>query len=154
MTLEAGIAQLIELGEKDPLLIARKLEQQQGHEWITEQLSAYAEQLVAELARQRLGSLRRSAQIALRPGDVKAQGELKIRSFWVPNFGWKVAADLTSSDLIARAEWNEKFAAAVMRQSTWLREVAGLMVAEGVKTLGRLKAALPPLEDAPIGELT
>lgn len=137
--------QLIELGEKDPLLIARKIEAQQGRDWLAEQLAAYAEQLVAEIARQRLGSLRRSAQIALRPGDEVAQSELKLRSFWIPSQGWKRAADVTAEDLLERAAWNERFASAVMVQAKWCRDVAQLLIDQGARTLGRFKGDLPAL---------
>lgn len=147
MNLEEAIAQLIELGEKDPLVISRKLVERQGRAWLAGELEAYAEQLVAELARKRLGSLRRSAQVALVPGDQVAQGELRLRSFWVPDVGWKRAADLTVDHLLARAVWNERFASSVLTQARWCRDVAELMVAEGAKTLGKLKAMLPQLPE-------
>lgn len=148
MTLEAAIGQLIDLGEKDPLLIARKIEQQQGREWLAGQLAAYAEQLVAEIARQRLGALRRSAQVALRPGDSVAQGELRIRSFWIPGEGWKRAADVTPDDLFARADWNERFAGAVLAQARWCRDVGQLLLDAGAATLGKFRGELPALPDA------
>lgn len=154
MNLEEAIAQLIELGEKDPLEIARKLSRQQGDVWLGEQLVAYAESLVAEIARQRLGSMRRSAQVALRPGDTIDSSELKLRSFWVPEIGYKRANDLTPDDLLARAAWNETLALAIWGQARWCRDVAALMVSEGAKVLGRLKAPLPALGDGSAGELT
>lgn len=150
MTLDEAIAQLIELGEKDPLEIARKLETRHGHEWMVEQLGALSEQLVAQIARQRLGSIRRSAEVALRPGDELSQGEMKIAKVWVPEHGWKVAADLTADDLLLKAAWYERLAGAAATRAAWCREVADMIVVDGVSKLGRLKRPLPPL---PAGEL-
>lgn len=147
MTLEEAIQQEITLGQKDPLEIARRIAISQGDEWVTEQLALLAEDLVAELARRRLGSQRRGAELALRPGDTAASSELKIRSAWVPGSGWKRAADLTTDDLLMRAAWYERLAGASLRRASWCREVVDLMAQEGVKTLGKLKSALPPLPD-------
>lgn len=149
MNLDEAINQLVELGEKDPLDIARKIEKRYGTEWVQEELSAHAETLIAQMARQRLGALRRSAEIALRPGDTIAQGDMKIAKAWVPNVGWKVAADLTSDDLLVKAAWYERLAGASLRRAEWCREVAGMILTEGVPKLGRLKAPLPPLPDQP-----
>lgn len=147
MTLEEAITQAINLGEKDPLEIARKIEREQGREWMGEQLVLYAEDLVAEIARQRLGVNRRLNQLALRPGDVKSQAELKLDSFWVPEFGWKRAADLTSADLRARAAWYDRAIDSLRVHGDWCREVAGMMDADRVKTLGKLKRPLPALPE-------
>jgi len=145
MNLEEAILQLIELGEKDPLVIARKIVERNDADWLAEQMLPYCEQFLSELSRQRLGSQRRSSQLALRPGDDLADAELKLRSVWVPEQGWKRAADMTADDLDVRAAYLERLAGSIAIQASWFREVSGLMRAEGAKTLGRLKAALPPL---------
>jgi len=145
MNLEEAILQLIELGEKDPLVIARKLEERDTNGWLAEQMFAYREQFLSELARHRLGSQRRSSQLALRPGDVLATAELKLRSVWVPEQGWTRAADMTVDDVDARAAYLERLSWSIGSQAAWFREAASLMRAEGAKTLGRLKASLPPL---------
>lgn len=150
MTLDEAIAQQIELGQKDPLEIARQVEKLHGSEWLAAELSAHAEQLVAQIARQRLGSIRRSAEVALRPGDDMSQQEMKIAKVWVPEQGWKVAADLTADDLLTKAAWYERLSGAAMQRASWCREVADMIVADGVAKLGRLKRPLPPL---PAGEL-
>ena len=153
MNLEEAIAQLIGLGEKDPLVIARKIEERQGHAWLVEQLSAYAEDLVAELARQRLGSRRRTAEVAIRPGDPITSAEMKIATTFIPGVGWKKYADLTADDLDVRASMYDRLATAMGVRSAWCREVAGLMRAEGVRTLGKLKADLPVLPEIGLAEL-
>jgi len=61
-SLEDAIAQQINLGIKDPLEIARNIEKLYGTAWMGEQLVAYAEDLVAGMARMRLGATRRSAE--------------------------------------------------------------------------------------------
>jgi len=147
VTLDEAIAQQIELGEMDPLTIARNIEKLYGNEWLTGELSSLAESLVAGIARQRLGSVRRSAEVALRPGDAMSQAEMKVAKVWVPNEGWKVAANLTQDDLLAKAAWYERLAGAALARADWCREVAGMIASEGVTKLGRLKRPLPPLPD-------
>lgn len=146
-TLDEAINQQIELGEMDPLTIARKIEKLHGEEWLAAQLAAQAESLVAEIARKRLGSVRRSAEIALRPGDEISQSDMKIAKVWVPEHGWKRAADLTRDDLLAKAAWYDKLVGAAAARAEWCREVAGMVAAEGVKKLGQLKQPLPQLPD-------
>ncbi len=145
MNLDEAIGNLIELGEMDPLVIARKIEERHGAEWLHDELAACAEQLVAGIARQRLGSVRRSAEVALRPGDEMSQAEMKIAKVWVPEEGWKVAANLTIEDLIAKAIWYERLMSAAGIRAQWLREVAQMMIEDGAKKLGALKRPLPPL---------
>lgn len=156
LSLEEAIAQQIHLGLKDPLEIARTVEKLYGTEWLGEQLRAYSEELVASLARMRLGAIRRSAEIALRPGDAATQSDLKLSSFWVPDEhggSWKRAADVTAEDLEARARHYDRLASGSLRRALWLREVADLMREEGAKTLGRLKVALPALPENDLAEL-
>lgn len=145
MTLEEAIAQLITLGYSDPGEIATQLEHRHGIEWLREQAAEHAHDFVAEMARKRLGATRRSAELALRPGDQMASAEMKIAKSWVPGGGWKPVADLTEADLLAKATWYRGLANAAVRRASWCSTVIDLMHAEGVKTVGRLKAALPPL---------
>jgi hypothetical protein len=145
MTLDEAITQLIGLGEKDPLEIARKIEARYEPEWLVEQLAAQAESLIAGIARQRLGSIRRSAEVALRPGDAISQAEMRVAKVWVPEVGWKTAADLTVDDLRAKAAWYERLAGAAIARAKWCREVAQMMTDDKVATLRRLKRPLPEL---------
>ena len=148
--LETAIEQLVNLGEKDPLDIARKLIERNGETWARLEVAARAQDFIAELARRRLGSVRRSAELALRPGDEISDGHMRIAKVWIPGAGWKVAGDLTVADCLARASWYRNFANAAMRREEWYREVAHLMEDEGAATLKDLKAPLPAL---PEGEL-
>lgn len=149
MTLEEAIQQRINLGEKDPLTIARGLCEQSEPDWLLTELQSIAEDVIAGIARQRLSGQRRSAELALRPGDEVASSELKLRSFWIPGRGWIRAADLAPDDLRARARWEERLAVSIGRRVDWLRDVADMMEAAGVKKLGALKQTLPALPDLP-----
>ncbi len=154
-SLEDAIAQQITLGMKDPLEISRNIEKLYGTAWMGEQLVAYAEDLVAGMARMRLGADRRSAEVALVPGEVTTAA-LKLSSFWIPDEhggSWKRAADLTADDLESRARHYDRLAVGSLRRSRWLRDVADLMRSEGAKTLGKLKAAIPVLPDDDLAEL-
>lgn len=147
MTLEEAIASLIALGEKDPITIVDKLVKREGEDWLRDQGAAYAHDFASDVARRMLGSQRRSSEIALRTGDQVTSSELKLRSYWIPELGWKPAHELTPDDLRARASFYERLAHGAGIRAAWCRQVADLMVAEGVKTLGKLKATLPPLPD-------
>ncbi len=148
MTLEEAISQLVSLGQKDPLTIARKVIEKNDKHWLAVELTSLAEDVIAEMARKLLGSQRRSSERALTPGGgPMASAELKLRSFWVPEVGYKKAADLTSGDLRARASWYDQMSVAALRRASWCREVADMVDAEGVETLGKLRKDLPALPE-------
>lgn len=157
MTLEEAIAQRINLGDKDPLTIARKIIENHDDEWLVEELTGLAEDLIAEMSRRRLGDQRRRAEVALRPGDPVSTGELKLRSVWVPGESggdWKRAADVTAEDAEAKARWYLGLARAAQRRAMWWLDVAGMIRADGVANLGALKRDLPVLPgDEDLGEL-
>jgi hypothetical protein len=150
MTLDDAIAQEITLGEKDPLTIARKIQKKLDDHWLAKELLSLAEEIVSDRARQRLGSQRQSSMVALRPGDHIASSELRLRSVWVPGKGWTRAADMTDEDCDAVSRFYLKLASASTVRAIWYATVADMIRVEGVKTLGRLKAALPAL---PAGQL-
>jgi hypothetical protein len=149
MTLDEAIEQLVTLGEKDPAEIVKKLQHRHGEKWLRTQVAARAEEVTLEFARRILGSARRRGELALRAGDAMSQAEMQITTAWVPGVGWKVAADLTRDDLLARAGWYERFADASLRRAEWCRDVVARMDDEGVERLGDI-SELPPL---PRGEI-
>lgn len=147
MTLEEAIAQAVNLGEKDPLEIARKIIAKNGPDWLAAELGALAEDIIAERARHALGNVRRGAEIALRPGDHRSQQEVKVSSFWVPGVGWKKGGDVTPDDLRVRAAFYERLSFAAVRRAAWCRDVAELMEAQGAKRLRDFKGELPQLPE-------
>jgi len=148
MTLDEAIQQAVNLGEKDPLTIARKILAAHDNNWVATELVSLGEDILAERARKALGSVRRSAELVVRPGNMRGQTDLMLASFWVPGVGYKVAGDLTSSDFRARAQFYDVVERAAVRRAVWCREVADLMDAEKAKTLRKLKAELPALPEA------
>lgn len=147
MTLDEAIAQMVNLGESDPLTIARKIVEKNDKQWLAKELVAHSDDFISEMARRQLGAVRRSAELALRPGDQLSSAEMKIAKRWIPGVGWTRVADLTIDDLEKLAAWYAKLANASLKRTHWCREVVVLMKAEGVETLGKLQAALPPLPD-------
>jgi len=151
LSLDAAIRQLIELGFKDPLEIARRLETTHGPDWLAAQLAMLSEDLVAEIARKELGRVRRGYELALRPGQPIAEANMKLVGFWIPAAdgtpAWKPAAEVTPEDLDRRAAWYESFAIGVLRRAQWCRQVATLMRHEGATVLAQLRAELPPLPE-------
>jgi hypothetical protein len=151
LSLEAAVRQLIELGFKDPLAIARRLEAMHDADWLATQLVMLSEDLIAEMARKQLGQRRRSYEVALRPGQPLAAANMKLVGFWIPAADgtptWKAAGEVTPVDLERRAAWYESFAIGVLRRAQWCRQVAALMRAEGAPVLAELRAELPPLPE-------
>ena len=145
MNLAETIEQLVNLGERDPLEIAAKVRERNERRWLRDELEALADDLIADMARRQLGANRRRLELALRPGDQLTSSQFRIAKAWVPGEGYKVAADLTRADLVARAQWYEGFAEASTRRAEWCFSVVALMDAENVDRLGDLTAALPPL---------
>jgi hypothetical protein len=151
VSLEAAIRQLIEVGFKDPLAIARRLGRTHDPDWLATQLVMLSEDLIAEIARKQLGARRRGFELALRPGQPLAHANMKLAGFWIPaedgTPAWKAAAEVTAEDLDRRAAWYESFAIGVLRRAQWCRQVAALMRDEGVSVLADLRAELPLLPE-------
>jgi hypothetical protein len=153
MHLDDAIEQLVILGYRDPLDIARKIIDLHGEDWVNKELGTLAEDIISNLARHKLGNIRRSAEVALSPGDYIAENRMKIAKFWVPGFGYKQVAELTAGDLRAKADWYSAFRRAAHRREIWCLETASLIEAEGVVTIGELQAPLPALVDDDDGAL-
>lgn len=148
LTLEEAIAQLIELGENDPLDIARKLEHRYGEEWLTAELAAHREEIVSEIVRQALGRRRRSATL---PAVIESSGtkrEIMLSPIFIPGEGWKSLGDCTAEDLVAREQFYLKAAGAMVRWASWCRECVEAMREQGVTKLGKLTGPLPQLPEA------
>jgi hypothetical protein len=129
--------------------IVAKIEQLHGSEWLQAEGAAHAADFAADRARRMIGSRRREFEIALKPGDEMSQADMKMAGVWIPAVDglpeWKKAADVTADDLDRKAGWYETFARGALKRAVWCRDVAGMMRAEGVVKLGKLKADLPPL---------
>lgn len=152
MHLDDAVQQLVILGERDPITIARNIIERNGEEWISTELYSMAEDLIAQMARTRLGNARRSAEVALRPGDYVAESRMKIAKMWIPGFGYKRVSELTAADLRAKASWYGAARQAVYKREVWCLQTAGLLDREGVTTVGELTAPLPALpEDDDMG---
>lgn len=54
--LHAAITNAIDLGERDPITIARTIGRRYGQTWLTRELAARSEEIVTDLARQKLGA--------------------------------------------------------------------------------------------------
>lgn len=147
MTLQEAIDQLVNLGYEDPLTIAKQIETKHDQDWLAAELLAHGEDIIADMARRTIGSQRRSAAIALRPGDIVKSAEFKLRSVWVPGKGWTKASEITSDDSDKIARWYRNLAGTLLRYADWWEQIGAEMREAGVKQLGQLKAALPPLPE-------
>lgn len=148
MHLDDAIEQLVVLGERDPIDIARKIIDRNGEDWVGKELLDMAEDVIAIYARMKLGSRRRSAEVALYPGDYVSEGRMKLAKFWVPGSGWKQVGELNAQDLLAKADWYANFRRAAARREIWCRKTAELLDEQGVTTISQLEVPLPALPDA------
>jgi hypothetical protein len=147
MTLHDRIQQLVNLGYKDPLTIARTIVEGDDREWLQSELLGLAEDIVAELARQEVGRDRRAKVVAIRPGAPLTGAQAKTATVWIPGSGYTKVADVTIEDASRAAEWYRKAGVALFRRSAWFSELVGMMRAEGARTIGELRAELPALPD-------
>lgn len=154
LDLDAAIEQLIVLGEKDPLTIARKLEKRHGKAWVVAELSARREDLIAEIARHAVGRDRRHRESALTlvasSDKAMVDAEVKVAEIWIPGCGYKRIGECTAAEMRDRREMNFAFARGLIVRGAWCGDVADQMEAEGVAFVGGL-SKLPPfpgIEDA------
>lgn len=147
MTLHERIQQLVNLGYEDPLKIAQTILSQDDERWVGAQLLSLSEDLLADLARSEIGRVRRSKIIAIRPGVPMTSAEAKTAVTWIPGVGFMKVARVTREQAAKTAEAYRKAGVALFRRSAWWSEVLGMMKGEGVETVGKLKAELPPLPD-------
>ena len=144
MTLEEAIQQQLTLGKNDPLEIARAITKQQEPEWIAAELLALSEELIAEIARHRLGSVRRSSLATIVRGPKR---EARLAPVWIPNAGWKRLADLTVDDLRALEKFYARLRDAAAVRVTWCSECIALMLGQEVAKLGQIKGAIPSVPE-------
>ena len=151
MTLDEAIDKAINLGQKDPIEIVKKIRKQNGDEWFIEQAALYADDFVAEMCRQRLNAQRRSAIAVLSSRSIQSRekGEVMLKSVWIPSADgfplYKRVADVTAAEWRSRADYLDRLAIGVLKQGRWARDVADRMDDEGAATTGDLKAPLPEL---------
>jgi hypothetical protein len=143
LTLDELIERLISVGLKDPLEIARKAIKEQGEDWILAQLAERSEDIVAEFARHRLGSHRRSHEIVRL--DRAQEPEFMLQAKWVPEVGWKRIGDLTADDCELIASHYESLSRATAIRAQLFRQFAQLIRTENVATLGGVSVQLPQL---------
>ncbi len=146
--LDVAIELLVSLGERDPLVLTRKLIEEHGEEWAREEVGDRAEEYIIILARQAVGNARRRAEKNLVSGNVGSELAIRQSRVWIPNGGWKILDECTAGDLLARADWYHAFIVAAYKREEWCRQVAQLIIDEGVQKLGEVTASLPPLPAA------
>ena len=155
-SLEEVIEQMVNLGEKDPLTIAKKVFERFDKLWVGAELLMLAEDLIADMARRQLGAVRRSAELAIHPGDEIADNNMRLAKMWIPGEGYKVVAEVTASDLHKKSNWYRNFAAGALKRAVWCEQVIDLLKNEQVEMIGQLKKGLPMLpeeDELPLGLL-
>jgi hypothetical protein len=154
LSLESAIEQLIKLGEKDPLTIARRLADLHGGDWVARELASHWEEILAEIARQKLGNERRASIVSI--GDRSKAGRVTKRdavlaSLFLPSKGYIVLGDATLEDLAEAEGYRRRLASGLNLWADWYRDTRELCETQGVDRVRDLRGSLPPLP--PKGEL-
>lgn len=156
LDLRDAISQMINLGETDPITITRKLAELRGGNWIAEQLAAHWEEIIAEIARQALGSQRRAAVESIGNLARKARGthvakrDVMLATVWVPGKMYVKIGDASPEDLRAAAEYRRRLAEGLVRHAEWCDDLAARMEAAGAKRGRDYKGRLPELPAPPL----
>ncbi len=156
-SLDSAIAQLLNLGERDPLTIARKLLDLRGGDWIADQLAAHWEEIITEIARQRIGSERRSTITSLsefaRKGKSAPKREVVLLTIYTPSRGYIAIGDATDADLAEAATLRRKLAEGLFRWADYFDALREQLQAQGVQRVRDLKGSLPELPRPDLAEI-
>jgi hypothetical protein len=148
------LAKLVErelnLGQRDPHKIYARLKRQLGEETLRELSFPYLPDLVADMARQRMNQLRRTA-IAKISEKTLQDPEVMLKSLWVPSddeqgIVYKRIADMTAEDFRARAAYLDRMVVGIAVHAAWCREVADQIEIQGV-TFAKELERLPSLPE-------
>lgn len=150
LTLERAIEQQLNLGKKDPHVIYDELEKQLGAKGLLELATPHLPDLISDMARQRMNTLRRADLAKITETNID-QPEIMLRALWVPDddgIVYKRIADMTADDFDARAAYLERMTAAISRHALWCRNVAEQIRKRKIGTAGELERlpGLPELE--------
>lgn len=154
MNLDTAITQQINLGQRDPIEIAKKIEDLYGQDWVKNELLQYSEDFIASMARSRLGAIRNNAlhqmtnqrkQRSARVGEANFLGSTK----WVYGIGYKKVSDLTVEDCQLIVSHYEMIKRAAETFSEFYSTLISRMLATGAVNLGELAKIeeLPTLEE-------
>lgn len=141
-TLADAIEQQINLGLKDPIEIAEAVERLHGEEWVRARVADMAMDVLAQLARGRLGSRRRAREpvsAAAANGSSPAARDFLLESKFVPDVGWKRIADLTAHDCRAVAEHHRMLVNVNGHKARLYLDFADAIDSAGVETLGQVR---------------
>jgi hypothetical protein len=144
-SMEEAVEQLLEEGHRDPVEIAKLVEGRYGTEWVLSQVNAA--EVVAQVARLRIGALRRAAekQPTRFRAQIRRRTDLMEQTKWVPEIGYKRLADLTADDCRAIIGHYDLLIQAAGLHKSFFEDCLSLIESENVKTLGDVKAELPAL---------
>lgn len=144
-SMEEAVEQLLEEGHRDPIEIAGLVEERYGSEWVLSQVNA--SEVVAQVARLRIGALRRAAekQPTRFRAQIRRRTDLMAQTKWVPDVGYKLLADLTANDCRAIIGHYDLLIQAAGLHKSFFEDCLTLIEQENVKTLGEIKAELPAL---------
>lgn len=143
--LQDAIRQQINLGERDPLTIYRKVESLYGSEWLAAQLVAYRQDIVSEIARHELGASRRASLSAVvrSTGGKVAKREKMLASVFVPGAGWRAFGECNREEVASVIALYRRLEMASRRYGDFYQRVLDLMVEQGAETVKQLRGALP-----------
>lgn len=153
MNLDLAITQQINLGQRDPVEIAQKIEQLYGEEWVRNEMSRYSEDFIASMVRARLGAIRNNAIHAMTTQKKQRSARANEANFlgstkWVYGEGYKRVSDLTVEDCQKIVTHYEMIRRASETYSDFYTTLISRMIATSSTTIGELAniEELPVLE--------
>lgn len=143
------IEQELNLGQRDPHKIWKRLERKLGKEKLQELALPYLPDFISDMARQRLNQQRRTAIAKITTKALENQAEVMLKSLWVPSeegIVYKRIADMSADDFRDRASYLDRMVVGIAVHAAWCREVADAMDKQGVAQAKDL-AVLPSLPE-------
>lgn len=147
--LDKLIESKINLGHKNPHDFYDLLVQELGDD-LVDVVKPYLADFITEMARHRIGALRRASVAKITARALESQEEVMLRALWVPANGtivYKRIADMTADEFDARAAYLERMIQGIAMHARWCRDVATAIREQGVGTAGGLKELPPLVED-------
>jgi len=124
-----------------------------GDEWVSEELFILRDRIVRQRAVQFSRAETRRIERVLRPGDVRSQGEIRIRKYAVPmeDGSWRLDAlgRFTPEDLRRKAAWARGISGTLVSWAEWAESIADLADRQGVEMIGEIVGDLPAMPEIP-----
>jgi hypothetical protein len=144
VNLEDAIRNLVNTGFGEPTKIVEQIHRRFDEAWLAEQLLAYADDFIRDVAVREIGLRRRQETRKIRSGDPNSGAKVKVTYTWIPDVGYRPVGELTLDEVLARRDYYDRLIGDLAVWRRWWSEVADLMQYEAATLVKDLDAQLPP----------